>query len=553
MRYVPRMWENLRAGNSFDVILVVATTGLQRERLRRCFERKAGQDPGFGPPSVEFASLDELGRPWSGGNFNASIFAVQRIRRLLVQRGVSGSLGRCLAVLVAGDGTRAYPLTAAEGGNKSMIQTPAQMGRRSLRLVELVVAQYHQILDDIEPGRVHIAAGDHILTWERTPRSAGGQHMQIFASRTSFTAEAQGAGLLDADRRPRWNDEADLDRRLSALDVPHQLPVLHGLTQLGLLKASPRAEDLLHLVEKADVSSILREFTDSGGEARVNWWDWSLSPQAARLLVNHYSDLLGTGIDLSMDVLEPVTMERRDWCRRRPGRDPELWDRANALFENPAAPETRPLGPIGVADPGEGSLFADLGTLRNMHKTFVSALQMTREGASYRSLLGARLEDGALFVGDRPGPDVSVEPGSIVVDGSGIRSGSIGAGSIVVGTSAGELRTNGRCIVYGVRAPGKGVRVADGEVATDVVHRGQRQTVRGSLFGLPKDKLDPTAWNEPQHGNTMSFSDLHAELTTLQSAPSPHSDRRESPPPRNFPGPSPWKGRRRIRRRPVSS
>jgi hypothetical protein len=547
------MWENLWAGNSFDVVLIVAATGLQCERLRRCFERKSGQNPGFGPPSVEFASLDELGRPWAGGNFDASLFAVQRIRRLLLQRGASEAQSRSLAVIVAGDGTRAYPLTAAEGGNKSMIQTPAQMGRRSLRLVELVVAQYHQILDDIEPGRVHVAAGDHILTWERPPKSAGGQHLQIFANKTSFTAEAQAAGLLDADGRPRWSDEGDLDRRLSALDVPHQLPVLHSLTQMGLLKASPREEDLLHLVEKANVSSILREFTDSGGEARVNWWDWSLSPEAARLLVTHYADLLGTGIDLSMDVLEPVTMERRDWCIRRPGRDPELWNRANALFENPAAPGTRPLGPIGVADPGEGSLFADLGTLRNMHQAFVSALQMTEDGASYRSLLGARLEDGALFVGDRPGPAVSVEPGSIVVEGSGIRSGTIGAGSIVVGTTAGELRTDGRCIVYGVKAPGRGVRVADGEVATDVVHRGRRQTVRGSLFGLPKNKVDPTVWTEPQHGNAMSFSDLHAELTTLRAAPDPQPDWRESSTPKSPPRPSPWKGLRRTRRRPVSS
>jgi hypothetical protein len=135
---------------------------------------------------VLFASLDELGRPWRGGNFEASLFAVQRIRRLLAKRDVPVGEGKSLAVLVAGGGTRAYPLTVSEGGDKSMIKTPARVGRRVLRIVELVVAQYHQIPDEVELGRIHVAAGDHILAWARPPRSAGKRHVQILANRMSF-------------------------------------------------------------------------------------------------------------------------------------------------------------------------------------------------------------------------------------------------------------------------------------------------------------------------------------------------------------------------------
>ena len=516
MRFVPRMWDNLRAGRSFDAILVVTATTAQRDRLRRHFRGNAPWTAGSSPPLVQVAALDELGRPWRGGNFDASLFAVQGIRRLLRRRGIPEGDGRSLAVLAAGERTRAYPLTAAEGGSKSMIRTPAEMGGRSLRLVELVIAQYHQILDDVEPGRIHIAAGDHILGWTQPPRTSARHHVQIFANRTSFADEAKAAGLLDPEGRPRWNDDDELRGLLGALDPAAQLPALSALGQMGLLKVRLPEEDLLQLVEKPDVATALGSFTGSGGEAQVNWWDWSLSPEAARVLWAAYKELIGTGIDFSMDVLEAVTMNFEDWRRRRPGRNPELWNRANMVFENAKTPRARPLGSIGVADPGEGAIFADVGTLPTLHEAFAAALSRTDMGEKYRRLLGAHLEGGVLFVGDRPGSAVSVEPGSLVIEGSGIRSGSIGAGSIVVGTTTKELRAEGDCIVYGVQAAGGRVRARSGEVWADVMHRGHRHTVGADLFGPPAKEDPGCRWSLPHHGNPMSFSDLHAELTTVQ-------------------------------------
>jgi hypothetical protein len=519
------MWKNLRAGRTFDVILVVAASARQRGHLRRHFEQEGGWNTVFHGAPVAFASLDELGRPWRGGNFDASLFAVQRIRRLLSQRGVPAETGKSLAVLVAGHGTRAYPLTVAEGGDKSMIRTPAQLGQRGLSMVELVVAQYHQILDDVEPGRIHVAAGDHILGWSRPPRSAGEQHVQIMTHKISFAAEAEAAGLLDGNGHPRWSGGGELRRRLAGMDVAGRLPVLHALTRLGVLKASTQGEHLLRLVEKPDVATTLADLGEPGGEARVNWWDWSLSPEASSLLVREYADLMGKGIDLSMDVLEPVAMGREEWRRHRPLRDPGLWDRANEIFVNTAVPGAMPgggpLGTIGVADSGNGSIFADLGTLRSLYEAYSTCLQRTEEGRRYRALFGARLQDGSLFAGERPHHRVEVEPGCIVIESAGVRSGRISAGSIAVETMAGELRTRGRCIVYGVRAPGRRVDVRDGEVAAGVVHFGRRHTVRTSLFGALKGEDDRLAWDRPCHGNPMSFSDLHAELMMRDANPAP--------------------------------
>lgn len=550
MRYVPRMWENLGAGRTFDVTLVVASNRHQRERLRRHFAGKGGWNAVFGDGAVDLASLDELGRPWKGGNFDASLFAVQRVRRLLRLRGMPEDQGRCLVVLVAGQGTRAYPLTAAEGGNKSMIRTPARLGDRSLRLIELVLAQYHQILDEVEPGRIHIAAGDHLLAWERPPGSAGGQHVQIFANGTSFRAEAQASGLMGASGEPRWADDGDLRRKLASINIPGQLPVLHSLTQLGLLRASPTEENLLQLVEKADVAAILSEFAQSGGEARANWWDWSLSPDAASLLVRHYADLIGIGIDLSMDVLEPVTMGKAEWRRRRPLRNPELWDRANSVFENARNPSPRPLGPIGVADPGEDAVFADLGTLKSMYEAYASVLENTGRGEVCRSLFCAQVEDGVFYVGERPGPRVEVEPGSIVMEGIGIRSGRIAAGSIVLAARVRELRTEGPCIVYGVRAPGRAVRVGDGGVAAGVFHNRQRHTIRGSLHGSSKAGGKAKGWYSPQFGNPMSFSDLQHELMVEESTPGGRSPSMYSSPLGEFRHRPSWRGRRGRRQVP---
>jgi hypothetical protein len=310
--------------------------------------------------------------------------------------------------------------------------------------------------------------------------------VQIFANKVSVAEEAQEAGLLDSSLRPRWAGDDQLLGMLDAIDIPARLPVLHSLTQMGLLKASAEEEDLLQLAEKSGVASILKDFADPGGEARVNWWDWSLSPEAARLLVAQYADLLGSGIDFSIDLLEPVTMEKGEWLHRRPGRTPDLWDRANALFGNSKMPRTRPLGHIGVADPGEGSVFADLGTLKSMHDAYASVLDRSPTSDPYRSLLCAHPEDGILFVGERPGPKVEVEPGSIVIGGGGIRAGKIGAGSFVVDAKVREIHTAGPCIVYGVRAPGQALRVTDGGVAADVVDRNARRTIRGSLYRPPR-------------------------------------------------------------------
>jgi hypothetical protein len=292
-----------------------------------------------------------------------------------------------------------------------------------------------------------------------------------------------------------------------------QFPVLRALAQMGVLKISTDEENLLCMVEKPDIVSTLTHFADQGAEARVNWWDWSLSSEAARLLVRRYGDLMGSGIDLSMDVLEPATMAREEWRRRRPHRNPRLWDRANTLFSNATMPGEAPLGPIGVADAGEGSIFADLGTLEGLYEAYATALKMTQEGDDCRTLFGATLDQGSIYVGERPHPQVDVQPGSIVIEGAGIQSGSIGAGGIVVDTTAGDLWTAGRCVVYAVRGNGDGMQVGDGEVAADVVHHGRRYTVRGSFLGLATEEADPRSWSRPHNGNPMSFSDLHAELT----------------------------------------
>jgi hypothetical protein len=353
MRYISRMWENLRAGRTFDVILVVAASAHQRDRLRRHFQQEGGWNTVFDGAPVAFASLDEMGRPWRGGNFDASLFAVQRIRRLLSQRGVAEGEGKSLAVLAAGHGTRAYPLTVAEKGDKSMIRTPAQLGQRGLSMVELVVAQYHQILDDVEPGRIHVAAGDHILGWSRPPRSAGEQHVQIMTHRISFAAEAEAAGLLDGNGRPRWSGDGELRRRLAGMDVAGRLPVLHALSRMGVLKASTEGEHLLRLVEKPDVATTLADFAEAGGEARINWWDWSLSPEASSLLVREYADLMGKGIDLSMDVLEPVAMGREEWRRRGHPEEP-VRSLQHLLAADRGGPALQ--GPVRRPSPGRISL-----------------------------------------------------------------------------------------------------------------------------------------------------------------------------------------------------
>ena len=207
-------------------------------------------------------------------------------------------------------------------------------------------------------------------------------------------------------------------------------------------------------------------------------------------------------------------MGKEVWCKRHPYRNPALWDRANSLFENVYhLPIPKPLGPIGVADAGSDAVFADLGTLKGLYEAYATALKMTREGEYCRTLFGATLEDGALYVGERPHCQVEVQPGSIVIESAGIQSGRIGAGGIVVDTAVGDLRTTGRSVVYGVRGNGNGMKVGDGEVAADVVHHGRKCTVRGSLLGFATKKSNPKTWSRPYHGNPMSFSDLHAELT----------------------------------------
>lgn len=512
LNHIRRMWAVLREGRSFDLIVVVTGNRFQRAHVHRHFQHLREATTVFRSLPIHVVSLDELGRPWRGRNFDASVFAIQRVRRLLTQLGLDEEEARVLIVLAAGSGTRAYPLTAAERGNKGLIYTPLEADGLPLRMVDLVITQYHQILEEIEPGRIHVAACDHVLSWVKNPQAPGRQPMQIFASRVSFADDLQSAGLADENLVPQWNDRTELKRRWKDLKGARLLPVLDTLTHLGLVKVDGEAEGTLHqMLEKADPVTIIEECIGCGAEARVNWWDWSVSAEAARMLVIGYGDLIGSGIDLSIDVLEPTTLGRDDWLKRRPGHSAGLWERAHALFANAMAPRPTPLGHIGVADPGEGSLFADVGTLGTLYETFSKGLRRDGEGDAYRALFNAQLEDGALLVGGRPGRGVEVEPGAIVIDGDGVRSGRIGSGSIVVSTKAGELITSGRNIVYGVVAPHRRLAVGDGEVAAGVWRDGRSELVNGRLFDGTAGGPDSAAWDRPRYGNRVSFADLHAQ------------------------------------------
>jgi len=363
----------------------------------------------------------------------------------------------------------------------------------------------------MEPGRIHVAACDHALTWMRPPQAQGCQPMQIFASRVSFARELQLAGLADGNLVPQWNDRVELDRRLKGLDTKKLLPILTSLTQFGLVQVDGEAEgNLARMMEKADLSTIIEEFIGCGAEARVNWWDWSVSADAARMLVREYGDLIGSRMDFSMDVLEPATLSLRDWLERRPTRPPALWERAHSLFSEAGNSSATPLGRIGVADPGEGSIFADMGTLETLYEAYRRCLQEDDEGAAFRALFDVRLQAGSLIVGGRPARGVIIEPGAIVIDGKGIRSGRIGSGSIVISAELSKLVTSGRNIVYGVRAPSRSLAMEDGEVVAGVKRIGRMELVHGRIFELPAGGTDPTAWGQPRYGNAMSFADLRA-------------------------------------------
>jgi hypothetical protein len=519
-KYIRHMRSALRVGRTFDLILVVAGSRGQGERVGRHFSRLQEETAVFRALPIEVVSLDELGRPWRGGNFDASVFAIQRVRRMLTQQGVDEEKARSLIVLAAGSGTRAYPITAVEGGNKALIYTPSQEDGVPLRMVDFVIAQYHQILDEMEPGRIHLAACDHALGWVRKPQAPGRQPVQIFASRVSFARELRLTGLVDGNLAPQWESRAELQGRLQDLNMGRLLPVLTSLTQLGLVNVDRGPEkNLLRMVEKADPATIIEEFIGCGAAAWVNWWDWSVSSGAARVLVNEYADLLGSGIDLSMDVLEPATMSQDDWLRRRPDRSPELWDRAHGLFADAVTPRAAPLGRIGVADSGDGSLFADMGTLEALYDTYSRGLQEDEEGEALRALFNARLDGGSLIVGAPPGGRVIVEPGAIVINGKGIRSGRIGSGSIVVSTEVAKLVTSGRNIVYGVKAPSRSLAVEEGEVIVGVRRRGRTELVQGRVFELSTGGPDRAGWHRPRYGNAMSFADLHADIMAVKQHP----------------------------------
>lgn len=112
-----------------------------------------------------------------------------------------------------------------------------------------------------------------------------------------------------------------------------------------------------------------------------------------------------------------------EWRRHRSQRNPRLCDRANTLFSNASMPGEALLEPIGAADAGAGAIFADLDTPERLYEAYATALKMTQEGDDCRSLFGATLDQGFLYVGERPHPPVDVQPGAIVIESADIQSG----------------------------------------------------------------------------------------------------------------------------------
>lgn len=439
-----------------------------------------------------------------------------------------------LLAFVFGEGSRATPLTEAEGGQKPAIRSFVAVGtgadRRVLSTVELALRSFapvERLLHRSGFEGMVVKWGDEVQIPTRD--LAGTEPLLAGADVVRFVSVQRITD--DTARNKDWVGVA-ADGRVTAFIPRRPLSEMGPLADRGLLR---RGEDGalfggINLGSVALSARLLDLLLDELG-AEVN------DPDADRQRRPDLDPQLFTALCIAA-MPDPAARShawdealRESPAMAKLARDmPDILDRLRAVLDRFEARHGRPVRMVAL-DFGD-QYWGDIGQHRQMRAQLMALREPTADGEIARSLAGIdalpRDAHGNLRVGDtRLGPDVRVR-GSVLLDAV-IDQGEI-VDSVLVGTRAGRLVARDAfdvgSVVRDLRLdPGSGAyRVAS--TAPVAAGPGERVTTvvlpdRSLLMRVHEgtDLRDRTrTYDVPILGNPLSFRDAHRLVTDADPA-----------------------------------
>ncbi|MCB1213172.1 MAG: hypothetical protein KDK40_02630 [Chlamydiia bacterium] len=437
---------------------------------------------------------DERGAGNALGTFNAFLEAADLFRLRegvdLVQKIREGA--RCAIYHTAGRGTRLYPLTASEGGDKSRILMPYLAGHASGRSMTLLESVIYQTRSLCKNACVGVFWGD-----------------QLFIPPTPMLDNSPVHICLCEQPIPSsetWRNE--------------------GLSNYGIL--TPGEGGKLKMLDKLSIERFesLRNSGVLRGSLGLNLGSFIFSIDLLMSFLDLFhaelTSLIGH-LNSDPDLWMPLTLERELYCSLKPKSDLNHYCRMQKWKESweQMRGEAFRIAPIAIEN---RSMWWDFGTVKLFHENALRSLKETQEANLLRKLFHLN----ARRVNNAPGKSVEVDQESLIV-GSRVQSGRIKR-SILIGVDAESIDVEDavvietkcrrlvvpRGLVYRVFDENAVVLERDG-VRAGCTIRGERSTAMSAL-----DADSKAIWNEKLPGSDHSFAELERavrEEFTDQPAP----------------------------------
>ncbi|UCD55716.1 MAG: hypothetical protein JSV93_02715, partial [Candidatus Omnitrophota bacterium] len=375
------------------------------------------------------------GRPVGHGNLGYAMEGMLTLKEL----GIDINEGLWGIILAIGDGTRNYPATASLGiGSKTLLT--CINGEPYIHQTLKQLPQYF----DKETKGVLICSCDGIKAIAR-PIKMGRQGIQIVG------------------HSKNWDDGT--------------------LSGLGCIKVAEDGQ-VEKLVEKPgkgmDRQDTLKIIEHIFGHETVpvNWAEYYLSPEAVDILLeelnvpSEHQDDQGNRIplwkayelDTAGQLFEGGTRPPEEWEKLRP----DSWKVGDWIKMAEAARSIKEKVKFGFIYTGTNAIFADTGN----NRTYYDMCQELFVNKELRQLLGVEIDDQMRIIDPRAEIDwehVTVEPQTVILGRTKIKSGRIDHGAVVIDTVARKLYAAPRTLIQAVEEMSDERLVAEeGQLISDI-------------------------------------------------------------------------------------
>ncbi len=305
---------------------------------------------------------------WKGGagNWLGTLYAFAEVQK---KRDLLRALREGTSVIIyhtAGKGTRMYPLTASEGGNKSAVRLTDKC-----TLLEAVIRQT-MALESSQKGRLSVFLGDQIFLPSK-PIATPSHHAEIFTKKIDFPT------------KETWQKGHFEQYGLFAIDSVGRAREINKTTY-----------------EKFDAYSNNKTFDSSRGLG-ISLGSFTLSYEALCLALEVFSKELAEKkgqMDVEPSVWLAASFEETPYVEMMQqsglfrGEEKKHYARMKRYFDMlPGKKENF----LGMLDIGQDAYWWDYGNIESYYQNLLKLLSDSEEGKAMREFFHLKKQDGSVI------------------------------------------------------------------------------------------------------------------------------------------------------------